>query len=152
MNKPRKPELPPAVAARMAKRTFIVLGVVAVETALDRFLKAVKAGETPNQDDMRIVGAQLEHALSKESIRKVFYLEGGRGRKESKSVARRNDRINAEIEELRDEGWTLDDAAELVAQRYSVSADLVKKVHKQPVGLTRKGHWGDRHHTKRVRK
>lgn len=152
VNKPRKPELPPAVAARKEKRTFIVLGIVATETSLDRFLAAVKAGETPNQDDMRIVAAQLNHVLAGEPFRKAFGLQRGRGRKESKSFAWRNQHINAEIEELRDEGWTLDEAAELVAQRYSVSSELAKKVHKQSVGLTRNKHWGDRHRPMRVKK
>ena len=142
MTKPRKPALPAAVAARMEKRIFITITEVRVVHAHDRFIKAVREGVIPDRHDMRAVATQLELVLSKkETFARAFGLIAGQGRKSSQRTARRNELINAEVEELRDEGWSLEKAADHVSQRYSVSSDLVLKVHKQRTGVTRNAKW-----------
>ena len=142
MKKSRKPALPAVVEARMAKRIFMTIRETRRESAHDRFIKAVNAGEIPDLADMKIVAAQLERALSKKmTFARAFGLIAGQGRKSDQRTAWRNNLINAEVEELRDAGWSLEDAADHVSQRYSVSPDLVLKVHKGG-GVTRNANWG----------
>lgn len=142
MSKQRKPELPRAVTERMAKRTFIRVVHVSDEHAHDRFIRSVRAGVTPDMDDMRIVADQLELVLSKRmTFPRAFGLNVGQGRKSDDKVAWRNDRMNAEVEELREEGWTLENAVELVALRYEVGEDSVLNAHKQKTGVTRNAKW-----------
>lgn len=130
MWKIRKPELPPAVAERMAKRIFITFDIHRGEGALERFLKAVRGGEVPDRDDLRTVAAQLEHVLAGASFGRAFGRQEGQGRKSSKDISHRNQVICAEVEELRKEGFTLERAADLVAQRYEVSLETVSKMHR----------------------
>ena len=142
MTKSRKPALPAAVAARMAKRIFMTITEKRVVHAHDRFIKSVRDGAIPNRDDMQIVAAQLESVLSKKkTFARAFGLIAGQGRKSDQKTDWRNNLINAEVEELRDAGWSLEKAADHVSQRYSVSSDLVLKVHKQRYGLTRNAKW-----------
>jgi hypothetical protein len=115
----------------MEKRIFITIKEGRVVSAHDRFIKSVREGAIPDRDDMRIVAAQLELVLSKkETFARAFGLIAGQGRKSNQTTAWRNKLINAEVEELRKEGFTLDDAASLVAQRYEVAAESVSKLHK----------------------
>ena len=142
MTKSKKPALPAAVAARMEKRIFITIKETRRVSAHDRFIKSVRDGAIPDRDDMRIVAARLELVLSKKmTFARAFGLIDGQGRKSDERTARRNNLINAEVEELRDEGWSLEKAADHVSQRYSVSSEVVQKVHKQRAGVTRNAKW-----------
>ena len=114
----------------MAKRIFMTFEVRSKETALDRFLKAVRAGSVPDRSDLRIVAAQLESVLDGVSFGRAFGLQVGQGRKESPDIAFRNQVASAEVEELRKEGYTLEGAADLVSQRYAVSPESVIKIYK----------------------
>lgn len=133
MKKQRTPALPPAVSGRMAKRVFIKITALRGESPHDRFIKAVRAGKSPDPDDLRIVAEQLESVISGEvTFERAFNLIQGQGRRASADIQHRNQRIAAEMEELRKEDdYTLDDAAELLAQRYpGVSVESVIKIHK----------------------
>jgi hypothetical protein len=146
MSKQRKPALPDAVAARMAKRTFIATSIRSTDHPHDRFIRAVREGAVPDLNDMQIVAENLESVLSKkETFARAFGLVVGQGRKPDDRIKRRHNLINAEIEELRDEGWTLEKAAALVSQRYSISVDSVLKVHKGS-GVTRNANWARKRH------
>jgi hypothetical protein len=131
MKKQRTPALPPAVEERLAKRIYITFDVRRGEGSLDRFLKAIRAGATPDPVDLRIVAAQLERVLAGVTFGKAFGRQKGQGRKSSRDVSLRNQAICAEVEELRVEGFKLEAAAELVAQRYKVSPETVTKMHKE---------------------
>jgi hypothetical protein len=126
----RKPALPAAVAARMAKRKFMVWRIGTTVAPHDRFLSAIRNGEDPDREDLRIVAMQLERALAGESFRRAFGLQAGQGRKSDNKVDLRNQHIAAEVAELRKERFSLSDASELVAARYHVTADYVSKIHK----------------------
>lgn len=130
MSKTRKPELPPAVQARVAKHVIILVDLEEGEGALDRFLNAVRADKIPERDDLRIVAACLTRVLGGASFGRAFNLQKGQGRRRSRSIDFRDQCICGEIKELRREGYTLEDAADLVARRYSVSPETVSKLHK----------------------
>jgi len=130
MSSKRKPALPPAIEARVAKKVFMTIAARKGERAVDRFVKAVRAGGTPDRKDMQIVAAQLEQALADVRCRRAFGLQDGQGRKEDPGIRRRNQLICAEVDELRAVDYTLAGAAELVGLRYNLEPETVSKLHK----------------------
>jgi hypothetical protein len=130
MKRPTEPPLPPPVEARMAKHQVIDFEIREGEACHERFLRVVRAGDIPNIDDIRMVARRLENVLAGMSFRKAFCMQPGQGRKADKKINHRNQLIRAEVQELRLAGYVLDDAADLVSRRYSVSPETVSKLHK----------------------
>jgi hypothetical protein len=125
-------QLPPAVAERMKRHTFITMTVIGHgETLLRKVCRTFWDGGMPDRRDMVQIVDGLERILAGQSAAKAFGLGQGRGRTYKPDYQFRDQKVAAVIDELRKEGLSVAGAVQWVVEHSKLREATVNGIYKK---------------------